>query len=133
MLDGEAVLDRRRLAFGERQLPRQLAEVGLLGRIRAGLAQPDLDLAIGRHRDMVVHAELCGAWPVAAHGCLVADVDGPAAADDRLAGCPAVQLAFDPDPVVDAELQLELLAGSDGLQAGFARELAVAEHPGRTG
>src|SRR5262245_1853747 len=57
MLDGEPVPDDRRLAGLERELPGQLAQVGLLGRTRGRLPQPDLDIAVRGYGDVVVDAD----------------------------------------------------------------------------
>ena len=46
VLDGEAVADGGRLAGVQGQVPGELAQVGLAGRLRAGLAEPPLDLAV---------------------------------------------------------------------------------------
>src|SRR5580658_5491091 len=54
MLDGEPVADRGRLPALERQCPRELAEVALLGRVWARLAQAHLDIAVGGHRDVIM-------------------------------------------------------------------------------
>src|SRR4029077_16606191 len=88
MLDGEPVPDRRLLAAVERELPGELAQVGLRGRGRARLPEPDPDVAVGGDRDVVMDADPGTAMAVVLHGYLVADVDGAGAADDGLAGAP---------------------------------------------
>ena len=50
-----------------------------------------------------------------------------------LARAAAAQLALDLDLVVDAELDLELLAGGDRVQAGLPDELLAVEDPGLAG
>src|SRR5215472_9783210 len=60
---------------------------------------------------------------------LVADVDCAAATYDGLARGAAAQLALHPDLVVNAKLQLELLAGRHRLERGLADELPVVKYP----
>src|ERR1700756_5481567 len=48
MLDGEPVTDRCGRPAIKRKLPGELAQVIVPSRIRAGLAQPHLDVAVGR-------------------------------------------------------------------------------------
>src|SRR5215471_1615085 len=131
MLDRESLSYGRELAWSEREAPGQLAEIGLLGGLRAGLAEPDFDLGVGGDRDVVLHADPDWAAAVIFYAHFVGDVDGAGAAENCLARGAAGQLAVDSDLIVDAELELELLAGRDGLQPGLARELAVEEDPGR--
>src|SRR5207247_2242743 len=133
MLDGEPVPDCRLLAAVERELPGELAQVGLRGRGRVRLPEPDPDVAVGGYRDVIVDADPCAALAVVLHGYLVADVDGAGAADAGLAGAPAAQLAFHPDLVIHAELQLELLARGHGRQGRLPDELGPVEDPGRAG
>src|SRR5215472_429047 len=78
---------------------------------------------------MVVNADPGLASAMVVHRDLVADVDGAASADNRLSCAAPAQLAFDPDLVVNAELQLELFAGRDRLKLGLPDELAVMKHP----
>src|SRR5271165_6795618 len=125
VLDGEPVPYRRCLPAFERKFPGELAQVILLGRIRAGLAQPHLDFAVGGHRDMVMNADPGLARAVIFHRDLVGDVDRARAPDHGLARAPAAQLAFHPDLVIHSELQLELLARGDGLQGRLPDELGV--------
>src|SRR5215471_19760858 len=133
MLDRESLTYGRELAWSECEAPAQLAEIGLLGGLRAGLAEPDFDLSVGGDRDVVLHADPDWAAAVIFYAHFVGDVDGAGAPKDCLARGAPGELAVDSDLIVDAELELELLAGRDGLQPGLARELAVEEDPCRPG
>ena len=104
MLDGEPVAYRCCLPAVKRQLPGELAQVITLGRIRAGLPQPHLDIAVGGHRDVVMNADPGLVRAVIFHRDLVGDVDRAGAPDHGLARAPAAQLAFHPDLVIHAEL-----------------------------
>src|SRR5579862_2572548 len=100
MLDGEPVAHRGRLPAFERQFPGEFAEVVLRGRVRARLPQAHFDIAVGGHRDVIVHADPGLAHAVVLHRDLVGDVDRARPADHGLARAPPAQLAFDPDLVV---------------------------------
>src|SRR5690348_3688846 len=130
MLDGEPVPDRRGLAAFQREVPGELAEVVLLGRVRAGFPQPNLDIAVRGYRDVVMNAYLGRPRLMIFHRDLVGDVNDACASDHGLGRAAAAQFAFDPDLVVYSELQLELLASRDGLQGGLSDEPGVMEDTG---
>src|SRR5262245_51551772 len=104
MFDGEAVPYGGGLTGRQFELPGELAEVCLLGRLRACFAELDFDLSVGGDGDVVVHGDAGLAGSVILDGGLVGDVDRAGAADDGLACRATAQLALDPDLVVDAKL-----------------------------
>src|SRR5215475_13812901 len=74
MLDREPVPYSRRPSGLQREFPGQFAQVGLLSRAGARLPEPDLDIPVGRDRNLVMHANPGDADAVVAYGRLVGDV-----------------------------------------------------------